>query len=71
MTEIFKNFQERDTNYRNIVLSRCRAGLEMSHNNVDIYKGIEYLSNPHYQLLEYMFVLCINKQNNAVKSLFR
>ena len=39
---------------------------EMNHNNVDIYKGIEYLSNPHYQLLEYIFVRCINKQNNAV-----
>ena len=43
----------------------------MSHNNIDIYKGIEYLSNPLYQLLEYIFVLCINKQNNSVKSLFR
>ena len=44
---------------------------ETSHNNIDMYKGIEYLSNPHYQLLEYIFVLCKNKQNNVVKSLFQ
>ena len=42
----------------------------MSHNNVDIYKGIKYLSNLHYQLLEYIFVLCINNQNNAVSRYF-
>ena len=34
----------------------------MTHNNVNIYKGIEYLWKPHYQLIEYIFVLCINKQ---------
>ena len=44
---------------------------EMSHNNIDIYKDIECLWNPHYQLLEYIFVLCIKQQNNAVKSLFQ
>ena len=40
---------------------------EMSHNNLGIYIQRYQMSfEHHYQLLECMFVLCINKQNNAV-----